>query len=54
MSAPPSDEAIQEPIPPAQEEEDEVSHFPFQFLMIPYSMIQKVKKKGNPEIDSLL
>jgi hypothetical protein len=30
MYAPPSDEAIQEPIPPAQEEEDEVSHFPFQ------------------------
>jgi hypothetical protein len=30
MSAPPSNEAIQEPIPPAQEEEDEVSHFPFQ------------------------
>jgi hypothetical protein len=30
MCAPPSDEAIQEPIPPAQEEEDEVSHFPFQ------------------------
>ena len=30
MCAPPSDEAIHEPIPPAQEEEDEVSHFPFQ------------------------
>jgi hypothetical protein len=30
MSAPPSDEAIQEPITHAQEEEDEVSHFPFQ------------------------
>jgi hypothetical protein len=32
MCAPPSNEAIQEPIPPAQEEEDEVSHFPFQFF----------------------
>jgi hypothetical protein len=30
MCAPPSDEAIRNPIPPAQEEEDEVSHFPFQ------------------------
>jgi hypothetical protein len=30
MCAPTSDESIQEPIHPAQEEEDEVSHFPFQ------------------------
>jgi hypothetical protein len=30
MCAPSSNEAIQEPIPPAQEEEDEVGHFPFQ------------------------
>jgi hypothetical protein len=30
MCPPPSDEAIQSPIFPAQEEEDEVSHFPFQ------------------------
>jgi hypothetical protein len=30
MYAPPSDEAIQEPIPPGQEEVDEVSRFPFQ------------------------
>ena len=29
ICAPPSDEAIHEPIPPTQEEEDEVSHFPF-------------------------
>jgi hypothetical protein len=29
MCAPPSDEAIQDPIPPAQKEEDEVSHFSF-------------------------
>jgi hypothetical protein len=32
MCAPPFDEAIEEPIPPAQEEEDKVSHFPFQFF----------------------
>jgi hypothetical protein len=30
MCAPPFDEAIREPTPPVQEEEDEVSHFPFQ------------------------
>jgi hypothetical protein len=30
MCSPPSDEAIQNPIFYAQEEEDEVSHFPFQ------------------------
>jgi hypothetical protein len=30
MCAPPSDEAIPNPIPPAREEEDEFSHFPFQ------------------------
>ena len=30
MFSPPFDETIQEPIPLAQEEEDEVSHFPFQ------------------------
>jgi hypothetical protein len=27
-----SDEALQDPIPPAQDEENEVSHFPFQFF----------------------
>jgi hypothetical protein len=32
ICAPPSDEAIHEPFPPTQEEEDEVSHFPFQVL----------------------
>jgi len=30
MSAPPYDEVIRASIPPAQEEEDLVSHFPFQ------------------------
>jgi hypothetical protein len=30
MCAPPFDESIRDPIPPAQKEEDEVSHFPFQ------------------------
>jgi hypothetical protein len=42
--APPFDEVIQASIPPAQEEENVVSHFPFQVLMMLYSMIQKVKK----------
>jgi hypothetical protein len=32
VCAPPSDEAIPNPFPPAQEEEDEVSEFPFQVL----------------------
>jgi hypothetical protein len=30
--APQSDEALQDPIPPAQDEGNEVSHFPFQFF----------------------
>jgi hypothetical protein len=30
VSAPPSDEALQDPISPAQDEENEVNHFPFQ------------------------
>jgi hypothetical protein len=29
MSAPPSDEVIQDPILPSQEEETKVNHFPF-------------------------
>jgi hypothetical protein len=29
MCTPPSDEAIHDPIPPTQEEENEVNHFPF-------------------------
>jgi hypothetical protein len=44
VSAPPSDEAFQDPISPAQDEENELSHFPFHFFMTRYSMIQKVKK----------
>jgi hypothetical protein len=47
MCGPPSDEAIHELISPAQEEKDEVSHFPFPVLIMPYSMIQRGKKKGN-------
>jgi hypothetical protein len=46
--APPSDEAVHEPFPPAQQKDDEVSCFPFQDLMTPCSMIQKVKEKWNP------
>jgi hypothetical protein len=30
VSAPPSDEALQDPTSPAQDVENEVSHFPFQ------------------------
>jgi hypothetical protein len=32
VTAPQSDEALQDPISPAQDEENEVSHFPFQFF----------------------
>jgi hypothetical protein len=32
VTPPQSDEALQDPIPPAQDEENEVSHFPFQFF----------------------
>jgi hypothetical protein len=48
VTAPQSDEALQDLISPAQDEENEVSHFPFQILIIPYSMIQRVKEKWNP------
>jgi len=30
VAAPQSDEALQDPVPPAQDDENEVSHFPFQ------------------------
>jgi hypothetical protein len=42
--SPPFDEFIQDSIPPAHEEENAVSYFPFQILMMLYSMIRKVKK----------
>jgi hypothetical protein len=32
ITAPQSDEALQDPVPPAQDEENEVSHFPSQFV----------------------
>jgi len=32
VNAPPSDEALQDPIPPAQNEENEVRCFPFQIF----------------------
>jgi hypothetical protein len=32
VTAPPSDKSLQDPIPSAQDEENEVSHFPFQFF----------------------
>jgi hypothetical protein len=32
VTAPQSDEALQDLVPPTQDEENEVSHFPFQFF----------------------
>ena len=32
VTAPPSDKALQDPVPSVQDEENEVSHFPFQFF----------------------
>jgi hypothetical protein len=32
VTAPPSDKALQDPVPSAQDEENEVSYFPFQFF----------------------
>jgi hypothetical protein len=49
VTAPQSNEALQDdPIPPAQDEGNEISHFPFHFFEIACSMIQRVKKKWNP------
>ena len=48
-TAPPSDEALQDPISLAQDEGNEVSFiFTFSFSMIPCSMIQRMKEKWNP------
>jgi hypothetical protein len=47
ICAHPYDVSIHEPIPPTQEEEDEVSHFLFKILIIPCFMIQRRMKKGN-------
>jgi len=44
----PFDEAIQNSFFLAQEEEDEVSHFPFQFSDNTFSTIQRMKKKWIP------
>jgi hypothetical protein len=49
MCAPPFNEAIQEPISPAQEEEDEASHFPFQV----FDDILFSDSKGEEERKSL-
>jgi hypothetical protein len=40
-----SDEAIQNPISPAQQRDDEVSCFPSMILTTPCSMTQKMKEK---------
>jgi hypothetical protein len=47
--APPSDEGSRNPIPPAQEEEDEVSHFPFQV----FDNTLFYDSKGEEERESL-
>jgi hypothetical protein len=48
MYAPPSDEAIQEPIPSAQEEKDEVSHFPFQVFDDTLFYNSEREEEGEP------
>jgi hypothetical protein len=50
MCTTPFDEAIHEPFPPAQEEENEVSHFPFQDLDNALFYDSRRKKKWNPRI----
>ena len=52
MCAPPSDEAIQNPIPPAQKEEDEFSHFPFQVFDVFYDTLF-YDSEGEEERESL-
>jgi hypothetical protein len=55
MCAPPSDEAIPNPIPPAQEEEDEVSHFPFQVFddTLFYDSEGEEERESLDELDPL-
>jgi hypothetical protein len=48
MCAPPSDEATQILFLLHKKKRMRLVNFLFKFLTIPYSMIQKVKKKGNP------
>jgi hypothetical protein len=50
MCAHASDEAIQDPIPLAQEEENEVSHFPFQDTLFYDSEGEEVRESLN-ELD---
>jgi hypothetical protein len=53
ICAPPSDEAIQEPISPAKEEESEVSHFPFQNLdnALCYDSEKQEEMESSNEVD---
>ena len=53
MCAPPSDEAIWDPIPPAQKEEDEVSHFPFQVFDDSLFYDSEGKKEEREPLDEL-
>jgi hypothetical protein len=50
----PSDESIQEPIPHAQEEEDDVSHFPFQVFddTLFYDSEGEEERESLDEIDA--
>jgi hypothetical protein len=48
MFAPPSDESIPNYFPSAQEEEDEVSHFPFQVFHDTLFYDSEGEEKGNP------
>ena len=52
-TCPPPDEAIHEPFPPAQEEESEVSHFPFQNLdnVVCYDPQKEEEMESSNEVD---
>ena len=55
MCDPPSDEAIRDPIPPTQKEEDEVSHFPFQVFddALFYGSKGEEKRESLDKLDPL-
>ena len=55
MWDPPSDESIQDPMPPAKEEENDVSHFPFQFFddTLFYDSEGKEERESLDDLDPL-
>jgi hypothetical protein len=53
MCAPPSDEAIPNPISPTQEDEDEVSHFPFQVFDDTLFYDSEGERESLDELDPL-